>query len=128
MNLRSRVKARLNRPILQQRHHDRLNLETLLALLDNLDRTSMANLDYRERRRLRKLLLRNEWKLKTMLSKWMKGWAAEGVTDIVLEALSISKDAAFLRHDVHDVKYSWLLRLLRLSSLKTWLASVCEKQ
>ncbi|MEI6003475.1 transposase [Paraburkholderia bengalensis] len=86
------------------------------------------NFDYRDRGRLRKLLLRNEWKLKTMLSAWVKGWAAEGVTDVVLEDLSISKDATFLRHELHNVKYSRLNRLLRLSSLKPWLASMCEKQ
>ncbi|WP_281291313.1 hypothetical protein [Paraburkholderia panacisoli] len=40
------------------------------------------------------------------------------MTDIVLEDLSISKDATFLRHELHNVKYSRLLRLLRLSSLK----------
>ena len=28
-----------------------------------------------------------------MLSEWVKGWAAEGVTDIVLEDLPMSKDA-----------------------------------
>ncbi|MGF6759146.1 hypothetical protein P3T16_006574 [Paraburkholderia sp. GAS42] len=39
-----------------------------------------------------------------MLSKWVKGWATEGVTEIVLEDLSISKDATFLRHELHNVK------------------------
>ena len=48
------------------------------------------NVDYRERGLLRKLLRRNEWKLKSMLSTWADGWAVEGVTDIVLEDLSIS--------------------------------------
>lgn len=108
--------------------YDRLYLDTLLALLDMLDRTGNQNLDYRDRGRLRKLFRRNEWKLKLMLSEWVKGWAAEGVTDIVLEDLSLSKDATFLRHDLHNVKYSRLLRLLRSASLKTWLASMCEKQ
>jgi putative transposase len=108
--------------------YDRLYLDTLLALLEKLDRVGTVNLDYRDRGRLRKLFLRNEWKLKTMLSAWIKGWAAEGVTDIVLEDLSISKDATFVRHDLHDVKYSRLLRLLRHSSLRTWLASMSEKQ
>lgn len=32
--------------------HDRLRLETLLALLDRLDRTGAANFDYRDRGRL----------------------------------------------------------------------------
>ena len=108
--------------------YDRLYLDSLLALLQKLDKTGPRNLGYRDRGRLRKLVLRNEWKLKTMLSRWVDGWAEEGITDIVLEDLSMSKDATFIRHDLHDVKYSRLLRLLRLSSLKTWLASMCEKR
>lgn len=49
-----------------------------------------------------------------MLSERMKGWAADAVTDIVLEDLSMSNDARFLRHACGEAAVRMMSPLLVL--------------
>jgi putative transposase len=108
--------------------YDRTYLKQLIEQAKDIEKIGYHKLDYKQKAQFTKLIRRNEWKLKTLLSEWVKDWVEDGVTDIVLEDLALSKDATFLKDEFQEVKYSRLVRLLRLSALKDWLKSMCEKQ
>jgi hypothetical protein len=111
--------------------YDRTYLKQLIERAKELEKIGYRNLNYRQKAQFSKLIRQNEWKLKTLLSGWVREWVADGVTDVVLEDLALARDATFLQHEFQEVKYSRLSRLsrlLRLSALKDWLKSMCEKQ
>ena len=108
--------------------YDRTYLKQLIERAKELEKIGYRNLNYRQKAQFSKLIRQNEWKLKILLSDWVREWVEDGVTDVVLEDLALARDATFLQHEFQEVKYSRLSRLLRLSALKDWLKSMCEKQ
>lgn len=112
--------------------YNRTWLAAVVTLLEKLDKAKATHPDqqltYRERARMTGLLRANEGELKRLIAGILDDWEAQDVTDIVLEDLSLARDATFLRHPEFDIKYSRLTRLLRLSNLKDWLASQGEKR
>lgn len=108
--------------------YDRLWLDSVLAVLTKWDAVDKATLTHRQTSRLARWIRANEGALKKRLSEVLDVWEAAGVTDVVLEDLSLARDATWLRHEAFGIKYSRLARLLRLSNLKKWLGGQAEKR
>lgn len=74
------------------------------------------------RRRLEKLVRVNQWYFQSLISEILRELKSEGVTDIVLEDLDLSRtSASYVKSEAFQVKYSRLVRLLRLSAVKEWM-------
>ena len=82
----------------------------------------------REIYRYEKLLRTNESLLKTYLSKLIKDWKEKNILHLVLEDLNLMGDKTYYQYGDIKIKYSRLARLLRLSQIKHWIASMAEKQ
>ena len=103
--------------------------DELLAQHLKLDATKGgAGLNFRDRARLAKLMRVNVAALKSMLHDVLTQFEADGVTDLVLEDLSGFRGTIPSRRPEFEQKYTRLLRLLRLSGLKDWIASQAEKR
>lgn len=75
----------------------------------------------KENESLQQLLRGVEFYFKHLISNILKDLIAQGITDIVLEDLNLTQcKASFIKDEVLNMKYSKLIRLLRLSSVKTW--------
>ena len=108
--------------------HNTVWLDVFVAALTALQNGPLLPTDYRYQAMLRRLLRRNEAEIQRLLSGWLDAWQAEGVSDLILEDLSLANDATVVRHPLLDVRYSALNRLMRLSAIKGWLASMCRKR
>lgn len=98
--------------------YDEAYLDRLIQELQQLD--AKGNDKTREeKQRLGKLIRRNEWYWRHIVHDALDDLEREGVTDIVLENLR-HFPATFLKHRDLLIKYSRLIRLLRLSDLKNW--------
>lgn len=106
-----------------------LYFDGLLALLGKIDMAGGTScMHWRRKAQLAKALRRNEAQIQKLLKVWLDGWQLEGVTDIWMEDLALSNDATFIRHAALGEKYSRVTRLLRLSAVKGWIASMAEKR
>ena len=110
--------------------YDRTRLSQLILLIDKIQKDSEKNLnkkmDFRQKARLSKLLRANESAIQKIIHDFLMDCLANGVTDICLEDIDMRNDATFIKHEL-GVKYSRLLRLLRLSNVKNWMMSQAEK-
>lgn len=108
--------------------YNRLWLDRMLALFAKMDQIQKVDLNHRQKSRLAKWVRANEGMLKFRIHEIMNVWEAAGVTDIVLEDLSLVRDATLIRHQDFEIKFSRLSRLLRLSNLKDFIGSQAEKR
>ena len=110
--------------------YDRVRIASLILLIDKIQKDSEKNpnqkLDFRQKARLSKLLRANESAIQKIIHDFLMDCLAKGVTDICLEDIDMRNDATFIKHEL-GVKYSRLLRLLRLSNVKNWMMSQAEK-
>ena len=91
-----------------------------------LDKIGLKNINNSQKKKLNKLVLKNEWYFKKLISEIVHYLDKNRITDIVLEDLdSFSK--TFVKNEEFEIKYSRLVRLLRLSNIKNWFSSQCEK-
>ncbi|HYW76266.1 MAG TPA: transposase [Gammaproteobacteria bacterium] len=96
--------------------YDRRYLASLVDELQALDAKGQQA-TRADRKRLGTLVRRNEWYWQHVVHDVLDALQADGVTDIVLENLH-QFPATFIKHDALAIKYSRLVRLLRLSDLK----------
>ena len=108
--------------------YDRSAVSALMLLVDKITRNGTPNMTFRERARWEKLCRVNEWRIKRLIHDMLDTLQAAGITDIMVEDLDMRGDATFLEHHALKIKYSRLLRLLRLSHLKDWIGSQAEKR
>ena len=113
--------------------YDRVRIASLILLIDKIQKDSEKNpnqkhqkMDFRQKARLSKLLRANESAIQKIIHDFLMDCLANGVTDICLEDIDMRNDATFIKHKL-GVKYSRLLRLLRLSNVKNWMMSQAEK-
>ncbi|MDA8377376.1 MAG: transposase [Planctomycetia bacterium] len=108
--------------------YDRSAVGALILLVNKITRNGTPNMTFRERARWEKLCRVNEWQIKRLIHDMLDALQAVGVTDLMVEDLDMRGDATFLEHHALKIKYSRLLRLLRLSHLKDWIGSQAEKR
>ena len=108
--------------------YDRQWVEKMISLIDHATRFGTQEMSIRDKARLAKYARQNEWHIKRRLHGFLEIMEAEGVTDLVMEDFNLQDDATFFTHPALKVKYSRLLRLLRLSHIKDWMNSQAEKR
>ena len=110
--------------------YDRIRISNLILLIEKIQRDSEKNqnkkMDFRQKARLSKLLRANESAIQKIIHDFLMDCLANGVTDICLEDIDMRNDSTFIKHEL-GVRYSRLLRLLRLSNVKNWMMSQAEK-
>jgi transposase len=86
----------------------------------------------KEKYRYERLLRTNESLIKAYLAVSVKDWKNQGIEHLVLEDLNLANDKSYSKsyyeHAGIKIKYSRLIRLLRLNQIKHWLAQLGEKQ
>lgn len=106
--------------------YDRTYIKEFCSELKKLDKIGLKNINESQKKHLNKIVRKNEWYFKKLISEIVKYLVENKMTDIVMEDLdSFSK--TFVKNEEFEIKYSRLVRLLRLSNIKNWFMSQCEK-
>ncbi len=113
--------------------YDRVRISNLILLIDKMQKDSEKNsnkknqkMDFRQKARLSKLLRANAAAIQLVIHDFLLECKAAGFTDLCLEDIDMRNDATFVKHEL-GVRYSRLLRLLRMSNVKNWMMSQAEK-
>jgi len=97
-----------------------------------LNSIPVGNRTEKEKYRYEKLLRTNESLIKAYMAVLVKDWKEQGIEHLVLEDLNLANDKSYSKsyyeHAGIKIKYSRLIRLLRLNQIKHWLTQLGEKQ
>ena len=107
--------------------YDRIYMKQVCKILHKIDKIDNKNLSVKDKRRLNKLCKRNEALLKKLIHDILNDLEKQNVTDIVLEDLGLFS-STYSKNKELDIKYSRLIRLLRLNNVKSWFMSQAEKR
>ena len=101
--------------------YNREYVQKVVESLQSFEKKGFKQLTHYEQTQFNKLLGGVEFHFKELISKTLKSLIDDGITDIVLEDLNLSQcKASFIKDETLNIKYSKLIRLLRLSSIKDW--------
>lgn len=101
--------------------YDRTSIEQAVNILKKLEAKGYQHHEIKEDKQLKKLFGRIEFEMKSKISSILQDLIQKGVTDIVMEDLNLSNSkASFIKDEKLGIKYSKLVRFLRLSSVKDW--------
>lgn len=101
--------------------YDRSYVQKVVQQLLDYEKTGYNFKSRKKNKELQKLLSGVEFHFKALISRIISDLQNKGITDIVLEDLNLTQcKASFVKDEVLNMKYSKLIRLLRLSSIKTW--------
>ena len=113
--------------------YDRVRISNMILLIDKIQKDSEKNsnkkhqkMDFRQRARLSKLLRANAAAIQLVIHDFLSECKNAGFTDLCLEDIDMRNDGTFIKHEL-GVRYSRLLRFLRLSNVKNWMMSQAEK-
>ena len=107
--------------------YDRTYINEFCKQLKKFDKIGLKNINNRQKKKLEKLVRKNEWYFKLLIHDVLDSLIKQGITDIVMEDLD-SFSASYTRNKEFDIKYSRLNRLLRLSNIKNWFNQQAEKR
>ena len=107
--------------------YDRIYMKQVCDILHKIDKIGNKNLSAKDKRRLNKLCKRNEALFKKLIHDILDDLEKQNITDIVLEDLGLFS-ATYCKNKEFDIKYSRLIRLLRLNNIKSWFMSQAEKR
>lgn len=109
--------------------YDRKLIKKLIDALKKLDKTGTKNFTKKQKRKLEKLVLANEFYFKQLICEILNYLESQNITDIVLEDLNTATFAAsFVKNPEFEIKYSRIIRMLRLGNVKEWFNSQAEKR
>jgi len=102
--------------------YDRGYLKELIDELLLIDKLSKEEKESKSnKKKLEKLIRKNESYFQRRISEILREFAKNGVSDLILEDLNLSQSpASNLREQESQMKYSRLIRILRLSNIKLW--------
>ena len=107
--------------------YDRIYVKQLCKELKKLDKIGLKNINDKQRKHLDKICRRNEWYFKKLVSDVL-GYCEENfIYDLVLEDLELF-NGSYAKNAEFGVKYSRLVRLIRLNSVKDWMKQQAEKR
>lgn len=106
--------------------YDRQYINKVVTTLKKFDKIGINKLSETKKRQLAKLCRGNEWYFKKLVAEILTYCAEQSITDLTIEDLQLF-NATFIRSTEFDIKYSKLVRLLRLSNIKNWMISQGEK-
>lgn len=107
--------------------YDRTYINEFCKQLKKFDKIGLKNINSKQKKKLEKLVRKNEWYFKLLIHDVLDSLIKEGITDIVMEDLD-SFSASYIKNKEFDIKYSRLNRLLRLSNIKNWFNQQAEKR
>ena len=107
--------------------YDRKYINEFIKGLKKLDKIGLKNINNNQRKHLNKLIKRNEWYFKYLISNILDYCEFNNITDLVMEDLD-SFNATYTKNDEFNIKYSRLCRLLRRSNIKNWFKEQAEKR
>ena len=107
--------------------YNRVYINEFCKQLKKFDKIGLKNINNKQKKKLEKLVRKNEWYFKLLIHDVLDELQNQGITDIVMEDLD-SFSASYTRNKEFDIKYSRLNRLLRLSNIKNWFNQQAEKR
>ena len=107
--------------------YDRTYINEFCKQLKKFDKIGLKNISSKQKKKLEKLVRKNEWYFKLLIHDVLDELQSQGITDIVMEDLD-SFSASYTKNKEFDIKYSRLNRLLRLSNIKNWFNQQAEKR
>jgi hypothetical protein len=109
--------------------YDRKLIKKLIEAIKKLDKIGTQNFSKKQKRKLEKLVLANEFYFKQLIFEILNYLESQNITDIVLEDLNTATFAAsFIKNPEFEIKYSRIIRVLRLGNVKEWFNSQAEKR
>lgn len=107
--------------------YDRTYIKEFCKELKKLDKIGTNNFNDNQKKHLNKLVKRNEWYFKKLISQLLDYIQENNITDLVMEDLqSFSK--TFVYNEEFQIKYSRLVRLLRLNNISKWIKQQSQKR
>lgn len=109
--------------------YDRKYLMEFILAIKEIDKIGYRNINAEQKKKLKKLIAKNEYYFKQLISETLDFLEGEGYTDIMMEDLD-TKDfrSAIASSEEFKEKYTRLIRLLRLGSIKKWMLEQAEKR
>lgn len=107
--------------------YDRTYVKQFCKELKKLDKIGLKNINGKQRKHLEKICRRNEWYFKKLVSDVLDYCEENSIYDLVLEDLELF-NGSYAKNAEFGVKYSRLVRLLRLNSVKDWMKQQAEKR
>ena len=107
--------------------YDRTYINEFCKQLKKFDKIGLKNISSKQKKKLEKLVRKNEWYFKLLIHDVLDSLIKQGITDVVMEDLD-SFSASYTKNKEFDIKYSRLNRLLRLSNIKNWFNQQAEKR
>ena len=107
--------------------YDRTYINEFCKQLKKFDKIGLKNINSKQKKKLEKLVRKNEWYFKLLIHDVLDELQNQGITDIVMEDLN-QFSASYTKNKEFDIKYSRLNRLLRLSNIKNWFNQQAEKR
>lgn len=102
--------------------YDRSYVQKVVEKLQSLEKDGYQHHTQNQDKALKKLLKGVEFYFKSFISTILYELKDQGITDIVLEDLDLTKiSASHVKDEKLNIKYSKLIRMLRLSSIKEWM-------
>ena len=106
--------------------YDREYLSQMFRMVAKIDKIGYNNLSRGQLRRYRKIIRRNEWYFRRLIHDFLTYCLQNNIVNVVMEDLR-SFDGSYIRDRETGIKYSRIVRLLRLSNIKNWLLTQAEK-
>lgn len=106
--------------------YDREYLSQMFKMVAKIDKIGYGKLSSSQLRRYRKIIRRNEWYFRRLIHDFLTYCVQNNIVNVVMEDLR-SFDGTYLRDKETGIKYSRIVRLLRLSNVKNWLLTQAEK-
>ena len=108
--------------------YDRQYVKKIVKALQKYDKQKKTEEErLKTNKKTQKLTRQAEWYFRHKIFEFLNDCEKKGITDIVMEDLSLS-DKTFILNKEFNVKYSRLIRLLRLANLKNWFLQQAEKR
>lgn len=107
--------------------YDRKYIKEVINTLKKFDKIGFKNLSETNKEKLSKLCRRNEWYFKKLINSILTYCEQQNITDLVIEDLQLF-NATFICSVEFEIKYSRLIRLLRLSNIKNWILTQAERK
>lgn len=109
--------------------YDRKYITEFINEIKTLDKIGYQNINDSEKKKLKKLINKNEWYFKSLISQVLDTLEKQGYTDIVLEDFNNNSfKESLIESAEFKEKYTRLIRLLRLGNIKKWTTEQAEKR
>ena len=108
---------------------DRKYLMEFILAIKEIDKIGYRNINETQKNKLQKLIAKNEYYFKKLISETLDFLESKGYTDIMMEDLDTKDFRSCIASSAEfKEKYTRLIRLLRLGNIKKWMLEQAEKR